>query len=129
MPNEASAAAASSFTAEMPRQLVVGSNAVAQAQSVSSLSAPTSTSPSNATQQGPITREQDEVRRQLLDDAIKKDKIVPKRCQSSQQKHMEESERIRNEGIKLLQQRLSQLKLQHPCKCHQQTPTNDHSGI
>jgi len=128
--NEASTIAASSFTAETPRQLVMGSNAVAQDQSVSYLSAPPSTSPSNTTQQGPITREQDELRRQLLDDAIKIDEIVPKRRRYSQQKHMEESEKNKKkERINLLQESLSPLKLQHPCKCHQQTPTNDHSGI
>jgi len=98
--NEASTTTRSSTVASAPRQLVMGINKMAQDQFVSSLSAPPSNSRSNCNNQGPETREQNELRRQLAINSTKED-VVPqkKRCRSSQQKHLEESEK--NEKRKL----------------------------
>jgi len=82
---------ASSASASTPRQLVMESDQLSHSQSVSSLSAPLSNSPSTGTMQGPPTAGQDELRRQL--EAACEAKPPPrKHRRSSTQKHIEESE-------------------------------------
>jgi len=51
-----------------PRQFAMGQDAASQ-HSISSLSAPPSNSPSMSTNQGPTVENNDELRRQLLNDA------------------------------------------------------------
>jgi len=88
----------SSVTASTPRQLVMEPNPTSH-NSVSSLSAPLSNSPSTLTNQGPVTTEQEELRRQLVGEASLIDSTPRprKHCRSSKQKHIEEFKKTRRE--------------------------------
>ena len=99
--NEASTVAPSSASVSTPNQLDMANQST---QSISSLSAPPSYSPTNPNNQGPVTREQKELRRQL-DDATADDGNdsvpvkVKKRRRSSQQKHLEDSKKNKQRKI------------------------------